>query len=366
MQKKYAGIIKAVIATVGTITTAVMGYFSVVEPKNKDMENSPVNTESNNTDNNNNITINNNIDRFFPNDSQGKGKSYGEKDMDQMNEENQKLQEKLESVSNELASLKEQKAKEDESAKAEKESIKEENESVKAENEALKTEIEEGKIKIAELQENAEALTNQLNNGTSAIFEDIPIYLEGTKVSTDGDSSVALINGSFYYSEAIVKEMVESWNKIYNFSESQIDVATDTSHLEVSKAEIYEIDNSVSLSSGIRADIGGNEFSGILISGNGRVSFLLNGQYKKIRGIVHVAKESANENKGYINIYKTDKDGNVTPVHESKELTKISGVDDFSNGCDIEGAVIVTIEGTWRYSGEGIDMVISDAYFYND
>ena len=193
--------------------------------------------------------------------------------------------------------------------------------------------------------------------------------MEGLRISQEGDNSVALVNGGIYYHENLVKTILENYNKSYEYSENKIDITTniDDSSFLVSKAEIYEIDGSVSMSSRIRQDINGNEFSGILFSGNGKASVLLNEKYTKIKGIVHVAKESINDRDCRVIIYKTDKYGNTTQVHESKDLTKLSGIDDFSNGCDIEGAVVLTIEkfwkSLWRLYGCSNK---KDAYLYND
>lgn len=271
----------------------------------------------------------------------------------QLNEEKQSLEAELENANCEIEELKNQQLNSAEAAKMETQN--------------LKAELEESDNRVAEFEENIKELSTQLNSKIVTTFENIPVYLEGLRISQEGDNSVALVNGGIYYHENLVKTILENYNKSYEYSENKIDITTniDDSSFLVSKAEIYEIDGSVSMSSGIRQDINGNEFSGILFSGNGKVSVLLNEKYTKLKGIVHVAKESINDRDCRVIIYKADKYGNTTQVHESKDLTKLSGIDDFSNGCDIEGAVVLTIESHSAY-GNCMDVVIKDAYLYND
>lgn len=263
----------------------------------------------------------------------------------QLNEEKQSLEAELENANCEIEELKNQQLNSAEAAKMETQN--------------LKAELEESDNRVAELEENIKELSTQLNSKIVTTFENIPVYLEGLRISQEGDNSVALVNGGIYYHENLVKTILENYNKSYEYSENKIDITTniDDSSFLVSKAEIYEIDGSVSMSSGIRQDINGNEFSGILFSGNGKVSVLLNEKYTKLKGIVHVAKESINDRDCRVIIYKADKYGNTTQVHESKDLTKLSGIDDFSNGCDIEGAVVLTIES---HSAYGNCCLISD------
>lgn len=356
MDKNTTKIIVQVIGTLGAVAAAYIGGQTLGEKSGeKSGENKVATMMVDNAVQQGNVTVN--LQNYSSDEAiNWFMQHYNEslEEITQLKGEKQELKDQLEVADQEISKLQQQQL--------------EGNESAETEKEALNAKLKENEDEIAELKGTIEALSTQMNNEISVNFENVPVYLENLMVSSDGDRSVALINGIPYYSENILKRVLEESSKLYQYSSTRVDILSDieASKMLVSKEEIYQIDDSVSLSSGIRTDIGGNEFSGILFTGRGSVSFLLNGQYKKMRGIVHVAKESDNGNYGHINIYKTDKDGNVTPVHESKELTKISGVDDFSNGCDIEGAVIVTIEGYAEYSSTEMDMVLSDAYFYND
>lgn len=356
MDKNTTKIIVQVIGTLGAVATAYIGGQTLGEKSGeKSGENKVATMMVDNAVQQGNVAVN--LQNYSSDEAiNWFMQHYNEslEEITQLKGEKQELKDQLEVADQEISKLQQQQL--------------EGNESAETEKEALNAKLKENEDEIAELKGTIEAFSTQMNNEISVNFENVPVYLENLMVSSYGDQSVALINGIPYYSENIFKRVLEGNSKLYQYSSTRVDILSDieASKMLVSKAEIYEIDDSVSLSSGIRTDIGGNEFSGILFTGRGSVSFLLNEGYKKMRGIVHVAKESDNSNYGHINIYKTDKDGNVTPVHESKELTKISGVDDFSNGCDIESAVIVTIEGYAGYSSTEMDMVLSDAYFYND
>lgn len=355
MDKNTTKIIVQVIGTLGAVAAAYIGGQTLGEKSGeKSGENKVATMMVDNAVQQGNVTVN--LQNYSSDEAiNWFMQHYNEslEEITQLKGEKQELKDQLEVADQEISKLQQQQL--------------EGNESAETEKEALNAKLKENEDEIAELKGTIEALSTQMNNEISVNFENVPVYLENLMVSSDGDRSVALINGIPYYSENILKRVLEESSKLYQYSSTRVDILSDieASKMLVSKAEIYQIDDSVSLSSGIRTDIGGNEFSGILFTGRGRVTFLLNGEYKKMKGIAHVAKESRNDCSGILYIYKTDKNGETTPVHESKDLTKISGVDDFSNGCDIEGAVLLTIESR-SSQGDVLDIIISDVYFYND
>ena len=286
MDKNTTKIIVQVIGTLGAVAVAYIGGQTLGE---KSGENKIPTITVNNALQQENVTVN--LQNYSSDEAiNWFMQHYNEslEEITQLKGEKQELKDQLEVADQEISKLQQQQL--------------EGNESAETEKETLNVKLKENEDEIAELKGTIETLSTQMNNGVSVNFENVPVYLENLMVSSDGDRSVALINGIPYYSENILKRVLEESSKLYQYSGTRVDILSDieASKMLVSKAEVYQIDDSVSLSSGIRTDIGGNEFSGIFFTGRGRVTFLLNGEYKKMKGIAHVAKESRNDCSGIL------------------------------------------------------------------
>lgn len=261
MDKNTTKIIVQVIGTLGAVAVAYIGGQTLGE---KSGENKIATMMVNNAVQQENVTVN--LQNYSSDEAiNWFMQHYNEslEEITQLKGEKQELKDQLEVADQEISKLQQQQL--------------EGNESAETEKETLNVKLKENEDEIAELKGTIETLSTQMNNGVSVNFENVPVYLENLMVSSDGDRSVALINGIPYYSENILKRVLEESSKLYQYSGTRVDILSDieASKMLVSKAEVYQIDDSVSLSSGIRTDIGGNEFSGILFTGRGRVTFLL-------------------------------------------------------------------------------------------
>lgn len=270
-----------------------------------------------------------------------------------LNSEKKKLEEKLESANSKIDSLEEQQSSDAENADQEKSN--------------LQAELDESQAKLSELESSNQELLMKLNDYVDVAFENWQIGVDGMNLPSE-DKSVALINNQTYFNLNTVERILEYYDKMCKTDDKKMNIISDIddSKLAISKAQIYDIDSCASTNSGIRSDLNGNEFSGVLINGTGQISFLLNGKYKKMKGAIHVAKETENDCFADIQIWIVDENGNEKSVYEVDGLDNLSKPEDadFSNGINIEGAKIVRIEqhGKWG----NIDAIISDAYFYND
>lgn len=276
-----------------------------------------------------------------------------QKEVKQLKSEKEELEETLEGTNSEINRLKEQQNSDAENVDEEKNN--------------LRAELDESQAKISELESSNQELLMELTDSIDVDFENWQIEVDGLKLPSE-DKPVALIDNQTYFSSNMVEMILEYYDKICKIDDKTMEIFSDIddSKLAISKAQIYDIDSCASTNSGMRSDLSGNEFSGVLINGTGQISFLLNGKYKKMKGVVHVAKETGNDSLANIQIWIVDENGNEKSVYEVDGLNNLSKPEDadFSNGINIEGAKIVRIEqyGTWG----NIDAIISDAYFYND
>lgn len=276
-----------------------------------------------------------------------------QKEVKQLKSEKEELEETLESTNSEINRLKEQQSSDAENADEEKSN--------------LQAELDESQAKISELESSNQELLMELTDSVDVDFENWQIAVDGLSLPSE-DKSVVLIDNQTYFSSNMVETILEHYDKICKTDDKKMDISSDidNSKLAISKAQIYNIDSCASTNSGIRSDLNGNEFSGVLINGTGQISFLLNGKYKKMKGAVHVAKETENSALANIQIWIVDENGNEKSVYEVDGLNNLSKPEDadFSNGINVEGAKIVRIE---QYGVRGnIDAIISDACFYND
>lgn len=282
-------------------------------------------------------------------------KQYNESqaELKQSNKEKEELEKKLENTNSEIDNLKQQQSNDAENADEEKNK--------------LQTELDESQTKILQLESSNKELLARLNDVVEVEFENWKIDVDGLDLSSE-NKSVALVDNQPYFSSEIVEKILEHYNKICEINDKKMNILSDIDNnkIAISKAQIYDIDSCASTNSGIRSDLNGNEFSGVLINGTGQISFLLNGKYNRMKGAVHVAKETQNGCWADIKIWLIDENGNEKSVYEADELNNLSKPEDadFTNGINIEGAKIVRIE---QHGVMGnIDAVISDAYFYND
>ena len=276
-----------------------------------------------------------------------------QKEVKQLKSEKEELEETLEGTNSEINRLKEQQNSDAENADEEKNN--------------LQAELDESQAKISELESSNQELLMKLTDSVDVDFENWQIEVDGLKLPSE-DKPAALIDNQIYFSSNMVETILEYYDKICKIDDKTMEIFSDIddSKLAISKAQIYDIDSCASINSGIRSDLNGNEFSGVLINGSGKISFLLNGKYKKMKGAVHVAKETENDSLANIQIWIVDENGNEKSVYEVDGLNNLSKPEDadFSNGINIEGAKIVRIEQN-GICGD-IDAIISDAYFYND
>lgn len=353
-EKNITKIVVKTVSTIGVIIVALIsGYFGGNYTGRKQEENSMTNTIINNA---NTIELGNLAEKF---------KGYSDKEIfdwfiqrynesqeevKQLNLEKKELEEKIESTNSEISNLKEQQNSDAENADEEKSK--------------LQAKLDASQAKISELENDNQKLLIKLDEFVEVDFENWQIDVDGLNLPSE-DKPAALIGNQTYFSLDTVEKILEKYDKICKTDDKKLEVVSDieNSKIAISKAQIYDIDNCASTNSGIRRDLNGNEFSGVLLNGTGQISFLLNGQYKKMKGTVHVAKETENGSCANIQIWIVDENGNEKSVYEVDGLNNLSKPEDadFGNGINIEGAKIVKI----KQDGY-IDAIISDAYFYND
>lgn len=236
-----------------------------------------------------------------------------------------------------------------------------------SENTYLTDELEKVNLELKQTKEENEAFLSESNDRNKVEFLDQQIYVEGSKIP-GSSNAIASINGSIYYSDETVEKILERYGTEYSYSDTGINIQKniDATKLSLSRAEVYEKDDSVSTGSGIREDIEGDQFSGILFRSYGGISFLVNEKYEKMSGVIHIARETASNARTRIQVIIYDKDGNEKTVFESKELTALANEQTFSDegDLDIKGAKIVRIEQ--QYIDGKTEAVISDAFFYNE
>ena len=239
---------------------------------------------------------------------------------------------------------------------------------IQQEKELLEEDLKNEQQKNQELQEQNQSLQEQVKNMPSIEYKAIKSYLDGVEM-TEIEKPIALVNGKSFYNEDLIKQVFGHYNTGFELETDTLYIGEkkQLESLPLSKAAIYEKGENASISSGDRKDLKGNEFSGILINGYDSISFLINKNYNKISGVIHVADQTGNEKDGRIEIYTLDENDNETKVYSSPKLTNLSEPFSFS-GVEIGNAKVVKIvqASTSVYSKGAVEAVISDAYFYNE
>lgn len=342
MKKKYIRLITGIIV-------AGIGLAGVVYQTKNPKEESVSKTENNNENNiapNFTTNINN-----YPSEKTENTTDVVEK----LKEEKNKLEDQLEKAKSDIEELENiQKQNEEDINRYEKT------------NADIEDQLEKVNQQLTQAKEENKTLNADLRDVKDVDFLDQQIYVEGNKI-LDIKEPIASIDGNIYYSDEIVEEILGRYGTEYSYTDTQIDIKknVDATKLPLSQAEVYEKDNCVSTGSGSREDVEGNQFSGVLINDRGGISFLVNEKYEKMSGVIHVAKETPSDFSGTIRIIIYDKDGNSKDVYESPTLTKLSEEQTFMDekSLDIKGAKVVRIEQNAVYP---VDVVISDAFFYNE
>lgn len=254
--------------------------------------------------------------------------------------------------------------------KKEIEELKEENNSLLESGQAL-SEIQQEKELLEEdlknEQQKNQELQEQVKNMPSIEYKAIKSYLDGVEM-TEIEKPIALVNGKSFYNEDLIKQVFGHYNTGFELETDKLYIGEKKllDSLPLSKATLYDKGDSTSINSGECKDLSGNKFSGILITNDhyGRyISFLVNKNYNKISGVIHVSDQTPNGNEAKIEIYTIDENSNEVKVFSSPTLTNLSEPVVFS-GVDITNAKIVKIQQSGP--GLGVHAVISDAYFYNE
>lgn len=255
--------------------------------------------------------------------------------------------------------------------KKEIEELKEENNSLLESGQAL-SEIQQEKELLEEdlknEQQKNQELQEQVKNMPSIEYKAIKSYLDGVEM-TEIEKPIALVNGKSFYNEDLIKQVFGHYNTGFELETDKLYIGEKKllDSLPLSKATLYDKSDGTSINSGECKDLSGNKFSGILITNDSYdrfISFLVNKNYNKISGVIHVADQTPNGNEAKIEIYTIDENSNEVKVFSSPTLTNLSEPVVFS-GVDITNAKIVRIEQSGAH-GWGIHAVISDAYFYNE
>lgn len=336
--KHKVAIIVAIITAGASITVAVINNYISLKTEKTAIQ--PI------TENNNSNTTQNS----------GEEKTKTET-IEELEEENKKLESQLKEAKSSIEELENtQKQNEEDISQYENK------------NADMVEQLEKVNSELKQIKEENKSLTDELYNMNEVNFLNEQVYVEGNEISRI-TNSIASIDGTIYYSDEIVKKILERYGAEYNQTDTKIVIQkdVDATKLSLSRAEVYEKDDyCVSTGSGLREDIEGDQFSGILINDEGGISFLVNEKYEKMSGVIHVAKETGSEHCAYIRIITYDKDGNSKNVFESKKLSVLANEQAFTenSALDITGAKIVRIEQKKGFGA--VDAVISDAFFYNE
>lgn len=239
---------------------------------------------------------------------------------------------------------------------------------IQQEKELLEEDLKNEQQKNQELQEQNQSLQEQVKNMPSIEYKTIKSYLDGVEM-TEIEKPIALVNGKSFYNEDLIKQVFGHYNTGFELETDKLYIGEKKplDSLPLSKATLYDKSDGTSINSGECKDLSGNKFSGILITNDSYdkfISFLVNKNYNKISGVIHVADQTPNGNEAKIEIYTIDENSNEVKVFSSPTLTNLSEPVVFS-GVDITNAKIVRIEQSGAH-GWGIHAVISDAYFYNE
>lgn len=348
MRKKHVPIVAAVIT--GTLGIAGIVYQTKYAKSEASVSKKEENNNADNVAKDSGIIINNN------NYSSGEKKENNVESVEELTKENDKLKDQLEKAKLNIEELEStQKQTEEDLAQS------------KTENADITEQLQEANLELKQIKEENKSLTSEVKGANVVDFLDQQIYVEGNKIS-DTNNSIASIDGKIYYSDEIVEKILGRYGTEYSYTDTEVTIQKDVNatKLPLSQAEVYEKDDCVSTGSGLREDIDGNQFSGILINDQGGISFLVNEKYEKMSGIIHIAKETNKEFHAIIRVVIYDKDGNTKNVFESKELSTLANEQNFTDTgvLDIKGAKVVRIEQERSYGA--VDAVISDAFFYNE
>lgn len=242
---------------------------------------------------------------------------------------------------------------------------------IKNQQSEMEAQSEQAESEISRLEEEKEDLVAQINSMPNLAFTNSQIYLDGGVLS-GVNNPILLVDNTPYYSESALKLILSHYEKPYEYTGEEVNIGKkiETEKLPLSQAEIYEVGyNGVSQNSGIRVDKNGNEFSGILIerswSNGGYISYFVNEKYNKISGIIHVTKETENDNSATIQIIAYDEKGNEVTAYTSDEMTNLSKAIPFEVSINNNTKVIEIRQDAYWYN-RPIEAVISEAYFYNE
>lgn len=231
---------------------------------------------------------------------------------------------------------------------------------LEATNSKLNSDLEQSESELAKLKEINSELSSQISNVPSVEFVSPSLYIDSEKLS-DLYNSVVLINEAPYYSENALKMILRNLGKEYEYTAEEIYIGkkSETEKIPLSQVKIYDLGDNASQASGIRSDISGNEFSGLLLETYGHISYFVDKKYSKICGAIHIVKETSNSRSGTVSISTFNENQEETVVYTSDTLNNLSDVVYFSD-VPINNAKVVNIS----VSGH-IKAVISEAYFYN-
>lgn len=187
----------------------------------------------------------------------------------------------------------------------------------------------------------------------------IPTYADGEKLQND--FSCILSNNTLFISEDSFKFILEYYHINYLYSNNEISVneQNEISQLLLSEAEVFESSGSVSLSSDKKTDIDNREFSGLNFNGYCKITYLLNENFEKLKGEIHVSTETENDRHGNLNIIGIKADETEVSLFSVDNLGKLAN--NFKNfNFSVKGFKAIRIE-----QNSYLDTVISNAYFYN-
>lgn len=224
-------------------------------------------------------------------------------------------------------------------------------------------------------QQKSQDLQRQITSVPSIEYKGIKAYLDGAEV-TGVENPMALINGKTFYNEDLIKQIFGHYNTGFELAGDSLYVGKKIilETLPLSKAEVFDMHSGISINSGQRKDFNGNEFSGVLINGYSSgsrigVTFSTNKSYNRLTGRICISDTTSTEASGKIEISVTMDDSNskeYTPIYTSETFTKITDPIPFT--IDIGDAKLVKIcliQNNF-ITPVAFDVVIADAYFYNE